>query len=219
MFIKYITFIKSLLSNFGLNDRFTNLTAEIISLITLLLVTFVVYYISLWVIRKTIHFFINKSHSKKDDILIKNNVFKRLCLLIPAYLIRLNIEAAIPSFPILSSTIILFTKIYEVFIYSRVLDAILTTLNDIYDTYEISKSKPIKGFMQVLKTIIYIICILLIIAILTNKKDYILYVGRYDEEKGIRTLIQVAKDLPQINFVFAGSGPLKVELKDIQNSI
>ena len=34
MFIKYITFIKSLLSNFGLNDRFTNLTAEIISLIT-----------------------------------------------------------------------------------------------------------------------------------------------------------------------------------------
>lgn len=170
MFIKYITFIKSLLSNFGLNDRFTNLTAEIISLITLLLVTFVVYYISLWVIRKTIHFFINKSHSKKDDILIKNNVFKRLCLLIPAYLIRLNIEAAIPSFPILSSTIILFTKIYEVFIYSRVLDAILTTLNDIYDTYEISKSKPIKGFMQVLKTIIYIICILLIIAILTNKE-------------------------------------------------
>ena len=170
MFIKYITFIKSLLSNFGLNDRFTNLTAEIISLITLLLVTFVVYYISLWVIRKTIHFFINKSHSKKDDILIKNNVFKRLCLLIPAYLIRLNIEAAIPSYPILSSTIILFTKIYEVFIYSRVLDAILTTLNDIYDTYEISKSKPIKGFMQVLKTIIYIICILLIIAILTNKE-------------------------------------------------
>ena len=170
MFIKYITFIKSLLSNFGLNDRFTNLTAEIISLITLLLVAFVVYYISLWVIRKTIHFFINKSHSKKDDILIKNNVFKRLCLLIPAYLIRLNIEAAIPSFPILSSTIILFTKIYEVFIYSRVLDAILTTLNDIYNTYEISKSKPIKGFMQVLKTIIYIICILLIIAILTNKE-------------------------------------------------
>lgn len=170
MFIKYITFIESLLSKFGLNDKFTNFTAEIISLITLLLFTFVIYYISFLITRKTIHFFIKKSHSTKDDILIKNNVFKRLCLLIPAYLIRLNIEAAIPSFPILSSTIILFTKIYEVFIYSRVLDAILTTLNDIYDTYEISKSKPIKGFMQVLKTMIYIVCILLVIAILTNKE-------------------------------------------------
>ena len=170
MFIKYITFIESLLSKFGLNDKFTNFTAEIISLITLLLFTFVIYYISFLITRKTIHFFIKNSHSTKDDILIKNNVFKRLCLLIPAYLIRLNIEAAIPSFPILSSTIILFTKIYEVFIYSRVLDAILTTLNDIYDTYEISKSKPIKGFMQVLKTMIYIVCILLVIAILTNKE-------------------------------------------------
>ncbi len=170
MFIKYITFIESLLSKFGLNDKFTNFTAEIISLITLLLFTFVIYYISFLITRKTIHFLIKKSHSTKDDILIKNNVFKRLCLLIPAYLIRLNIEAAIPSFPILSSTIILFTKIYEVFIYSRVLDAILTTLNDIYDTYEISKSKPIKGFTQVLKTMIYIVCILLVIAILTNKE-------------------------------------------------
>ena len=170
MFIKYITFIESLLSKFGLNDKFTNFTAEIISLITLLLFTFVIYYISFLITRKTIHFFIKNSHSTKDDILIKNNVFKRLCLLIPAYLIRLNIEAAIPSFPILSSTIILFTKIYEVFIYSRVLDAILTTLNDIYDTYEISKSKPIKGFMQVLKTMIYRVCILLVIAILTNKE-------------------------------------------------
>lgn len=62
------------------------------------------------------------------------------------------------------------TKLYEVFVYSRVLDAILTTLNDIYNTYEVSKSKPIKGFIQVLKTIIYIVCLLLMIAIMTEKQ-------------------------------------------------
>ena len=170
MFNKYIIFIESLLSRLGLNNNFSNFVAETISLITLVLITIIIYHIALFVIRKTIHFFIEKSHSLKDDILIKNKIFKRLCLLIPAYLIRYNIEAATPSFPMLSSTIILFTKVYEVFVYSRVLDAILTTLNDIYDTYEISKSKPIKGFIQVLKTTIYIICILLIIAILTNKE-------------------------------------------------
>ncbi len=170
MFNKYISFIESILSKTGLNENVCAYITEAISVITLILITILIYHIVLFVIRKTIYAFIEKSNSKKDDILIKNKVFNRLCLLVPAYLIRFNIEAAIPSFPTLSSTIILFTKIYEVFIYSRVLDAILTTLNDIYDTYEISKSKPIKGFIQVLKTIIYIICILLIIAILTNKE-------------------------------------------------
>lgn len=170
MFSKYISFLENILSKLGLSEGASNFIAEGISLVTLILSTLLIYHLVLFIIRKTIYVFIEKSASKKDDILIKNKVFKRLCLLIPAYLIRYNIELAIPSLSALSSTIILFTKIYEVFIYSRVLDAILSTLNDIYDTYEISKSKPIKGFIQVLKTIIYIICILLIIAILTNKE-------------------------------------------------
>ena len=170
MFSKYISFIENLLSKVGLNENVTTYISEAISLITLIVITLVLYHAVLFAIRKFIYIFIEKSESKRDDILIKNKVFNRLCLLVPAYLIRFNIEAAIPSFPVLSSTIILFTKIYEVFIYSRVIDAILSTLNDIYDTYEISKSKPIKGFIQVLKTIIYIVCVLLIIAILTNKE-------------------------------------------------
>ena len=170
MFARYIHFFKNILSKIGLNDNISNFIAEAISFVTLILVTILIYYAVVYIIRKTLNAFIEKTPSKRDDILLKNKVFKRLCLLIPAYIIRYNIVAAIPSFPILSSTIILFTKIYEVFVYSRVLDGILTTLNDIYDTYEISKSKPIKGFIQVLKTIIYIVCFLLIIAILTDKQ-------------------------------------------------
>ena len=170
MFTKYIHLFKNILSKIGLNDNISNFIAEAISFVTLILVSILIYYAVVYIIRKTLNVFIEKSPSKRDDILLKNKVFKRLCLLIPAYIIRYNIVAAIPSFPILSSTIILFTKIYEVFVYSRVIDGILTTLNDIYDTYEVSKSKPIKGFIQVLKTIIYIVCFLLIIAILTGKQ-------------------------------------------------
>mgnify|MGYP003456449626 FL=1 len=170
MFEKYITILENFLSGIGLGNKASSYTAEVISGITLLLSAIVIFYLSVVIIRKTVYVFIKNNNSERDDILIKNKVFKRLCLLIPAYIIRLNIEAAIPTFHILSSTIVLFTKVYEVFIYSQVLDSILTTLNDIYNTYEISKSKPIKGFTQVLKTIIYIICFLLVIAILTQKQ-------------------------------------------------
>jgi glycosyltransferase involved in cell wall biosynthesis len=39
-----------------------------------------------------------------------------------------------------------------------------------------------------------------------EKKDYVLYFGRYSQEKGIETLIQACKELPNIPFVFAGTG-------------
>lgn len=51
----------------------------------------------------------------------------------------------------------------------------------------------------------------------TIKKDYVLYFGRFSEEKGIGTLINVCKSLPEIQFVFAGTGPLDTEINNINN--
>lgn len=53
----------------------------------------------------------------------------------------------------------------------------------------------------------------------TVKKDYVLYFGRYSSEKGIGTLIQVAKELPEIKFVFAGSGPMEDEISEVPNIV
>lgn len=50
-----------------------------------------------------------------------------------------------------------------------------------------------------------------------QKKDYVLYFGRYSREKGIETLVNAAKELPQIPFVFAGSGPLEHLLNGLPN--
>lgn len=50
-----------------------------------------------------------------------------------------------------------------------------------------------------------------------QKKDYVLYFGRYSQEKGISTLVQAAKELPEVPFIFAGSGPLEYLLADVPN--
>ena len=47
--------------------------------------------------------------------------------------------------------------------------------------------------------------------------DYVLYFGRFSEEKGIGTLIKVCKELPDVQFVFAGTGPLKESIKGVSN--
>ena len=50
-----------------------------------------------------------------------------------------------------------------------------------------------------------------------EKKDYVLYFGRFSEEKGIATLIDVCRALPEIQFVFAGTGPLESEISKVPN--
>ena len=51
----------------------------------------------------------------------------------------------------------------------------------------------------------------------TTKKDYVLYFGRFSEEKGIGTLLEVCKELADIPFIFAGTGPLEETVNNIKN--
>ena len=51
----------------------------------------------------------------------------------------------------------------------------------------------------------------------TEKKNYVLYFGRFSEEKGINTLAETCNLLPDIQFVFAGSGPLEDKVNQLKN--
>lgn len=51
----------------------------------------------------------------------------------------------------------------------------------------------------------------------TEKKEYVLYFGRFAEEKGMRTLLNACRKLPEIPFVFVGSGPLEAEVNGVEN--
>lgn len=50
-----------------------------------------------------------------------------------------------------------------------------------------------------------------------RKSDYVLYFGRFSEEKGIDTLLAACRALPEIPFVFAGSGPLEPQVDQVGN--
>lgn len=50
-----------------------------------------------------------------------------------------------------------------------------------------------------------------------TKQAYVLYFGRFSQEKGISTLIKVAEELPDVQFIFAGSGPLENQVNSVAN--
>ena len=48
---------------------------------------------------------------------------------------------------------------------------------------------------------------------------YALYFGRFSKEKGIGTLLKAAEELPEVQFVFAGTGPLQEKTLGVPNII
>lgn len=51
----------------------------------------------------------------------------------------------------------------------------------------------------------------------SGDKQYVLYFGRLSEEKGVSTLLDVCKSLPDVKFIFVGTGPLSDDVKGISN--
>src|SRR5699024_6219811 len=50
-----------------------------------------------------------------------------------------------------------------------------------------------------------------------EKKDYVLYFGRFSKEKGIDTLLKDCRELPDVQFVCDGTGPSENEINGIPN--
>lgn len=50
-----------------------------------------------------------------------------------------------------------------------------------------------------------------------DSEKYVLYFGRISVEKGIKTLVEAIKELPDIKFIFVGDGPLDDICKNIPN--
>lgn len=50
-----------------------------------------------------------------------------------------------------------------------------------------------------------------------EKKDYVLFFGAFTEEKGVATLLEVCKMLPEVQFVFAGVGELESQINKLKN--
>ena len=50
-----------------------------------------------------------------------------------------------------------------------------------------------------------------------TKENYIIYFGRLSKDKGVETLLKVTQKLKNINFIFAGEGPLQEKVKEQKN--
>lgn len=169
--------VKNWLSGAGLSNFLATTITDYMWLIGLFLLAIVVFYITKNLVYRIIRRIARKSKTPFDDFLIERKFFVRLCFLVPAYLVQLMIPMVISQMHGLVVFLQTLTSIYITFIIILAIDAFLNASHDFYLTLPLSKDKPIKGFIQVVKIIAYSIGSIIIIAIISGKKPLALLGG------------------------------------------
>ena len=177
MIEKYIEILNGIGESMHLAATPSLAIAEGIAFVTLLVLGVLLYFLARFIISKTVHVLIKKTPSKYDDLLIKNKVFVRICLLIPAILIKYYIKDAMPDFTEAAAIIVKITKIYEITVYAAIIMALVNTAHELYNSFETSKLKPIEGLVQVIKGVVIAVSVLLITAFLLGKSINNIVIG------------------------------------------
>jgi len=169
MIIKYLAILERLLTNLHFDASLAHNIAQVIGILSLLVGSFGLYFLVKWLLKITIAKFIKKSAMKYDDFFLGKKLERRISFLVPLYMVKTLLNDVAPDFTSFNAFALGLVRIFEVTTFSGILMSIIDAFNDIYNSFDISKAKPIKGLMQVIKIIIVIICALLIIAILTHQ--------------------------------------------------
>lgn len=177
MFEFIIRSVRSLLQPMHLDERQIEMFSEGAAFLSLMLLSVLVYYLARFIIQRTLFVFIHRSSTEYDDILIRNKVISRASYLVPSYVISTFVPNALPGFPKAFDFVQDSIEVYVIFVVMLILSGVISSIHDIYNTFEVSKSKPIKGLMQVAKIIMFIVGTLMIIATIVGRDLNTLLLG------------------------------------------
>ena len=118
-----------------------------------------------------------KSSVTWDDTLIKHKVISRLVQIVPGLIIFSGVSF-VPDLP--ESLVELIRNIaigYMVLMLTMALTAMLSAANSIYSGMPIARTRPLKGFVQLLQIVVWIVGAVLIIAALLDRSPLLLLSG------------------------------------------
>ena len=169
--------LEETLLKWGLNHTLSRYLADFSSLFFILVSSIVVYYIAKVIINQVLKRLVEKSTSKWDDHLYEQRVFTRLAMLLPALVMKVSLAASIPEYPSAISFIETGLNVYMTYIFLLVIISFLNALYHIYGDYDIAESKPIKGYIQIAKIVVYIIGGISIISVMIGQSPLTLLAG------------------------------------------
>ena len=171
--------------------------SAMISIIALLVVAWVAFktarYLMLLVARRIAA----RTSPDWDDILLKRKVFNSLAHLVPAVILYNSLHFAGPAlmqnateipaetmariladyYPALGSMLLKWVKIYIIIVAIYIISTLLNAVNDIYMTTSYAHHRSIKGYLQLVKILVFFLSAILAVAVILEKDPTLLITG------------------------------------------
>ncbi len=167
-----IYWIKSI----GLKDPLAFYLSKGILVVLILFIAWILNLIARFILFRIIKKITLKTKNNWDDILYEQGMIKKIARLIPALSLYIMLSLIFLPSPLLAilNRIILS---YMIGLGIWICFALMNAIDYIYRNYEISRKRPIKGYLQILKIFILIVGAIIIISTLINKSPWGIIAG------------------------------------------
>lgn len=141
------------------------------------LVAFVAYFVARFVLLRLVAAGIRKTRFRWDDLLLGNRVLSRASLAAPLVVLHNGIWT-IPGVDAgISETVRRVTLAGLVLVGVMTVSAFLTAANDLYSSHPIAKGRPIKGYLQVVKIVVYLFAAVMTAALILDRSPWFFMTG------------------------------------------
>jgi miniconductance mechanosensitive channel len=162
---KILEWTNDLLHNFGVSGNTLIYLRTLLLLISAVIISFVLWWITRKLLIQVIHTLAYKSKTKWDDYLVKNKFFAALAHLVPFIFLEGFIQIVFSDFPLLSTFLFRITSLVIIVIGLYTILRFLSTARDVLIEKPRLKDKPIESYFQLGKILTTGLFIILMVSV------------------------------------------------------
>tara|TARA_R110000787_G_scaffold156837_2_gene270805 strand:+ start:64 stop:1302 length:1239 start_codon:yes stop_codon:yes gene_type:complete len=157
--------------------RINTLLPPVVGLAALLVVAVIAHLVVKYALVRAVRAFADRSSVTWDDALVSHNVLGRLVQVLPALIVFIG-TPLVPDLPDSGITLIRNVAMgYIVLMLTLALTGLLSAANTIYSSLPIAKDRPLKGFVQLLQIVVWILGGVMIISVVLDRSPLLLLSG------------------------------------------
>lgn len=164
--------ISDFLVKHGVTQQVADLFDIASNIILLLLLAFISYWTTKKLMVRLIEMVFKRSKNTWDDALVNNDFVQRLSYLVPIIVIYLSADFLMPRQALAPEFFKRLVMVLFVLAGLWMLDSILLAIREIYSKSQMASRRPIRGYLDAVKIIAYIMAAIFIVSILTDQSPW-----------------------------------------------
>jgi len=161
--------IQDLLIKLGMSEAYAGHSEAVILFLCVLFTAYISNLIVKRIMKKLFPKVVNKTKTEWDNILYEKKVFYKLTHLIPAFVIHFSGGYILSGYETIYSLVQDVVTIYMTVVITSIILSVIQSGHVIYKRLEISKDRPIHGYIQFVQIFVYFFSIIVVLATLLNK--------------------------------------------------